>query len=165
MKTKHVFLAPDVPVAAKAVQALRAEGIADEDIALIARSDLEMQAIPEEFRETRTDFMPAALKGALGGGATGLVAGLVAVAIPPLGVTLGGAAAIAAAGAAAGTWSAALMGSALPDPVRQKFEDEIKAGRLLLVVDATEDEHERIESRLQAAGATRLEFEESSGMT
>ena len=107
MKTKHVFLAQDVDVAANAVGSLRGAGIADDDIALIARSDLEMQVIPEEFRESRTDFMPAALKGALGGGATGLVAGLVAVAIPPLGVTLAGAAAITAVGAAAGTWSAA----------------------------------------------------------
>ncbi|MAL02922.1 MAG: hypothetical protein CL625_01405, partial [Arenimonas sp.] len=76
-----------------------------------------------------------------------------------------GAAAIAAAGAAAGTWSAALMGSALPDPVRQKFEDEVKAGRLLLVVDATDEEHAKLESLLVQAGTRRLAFEESSQMT
>ncbi|MAL03806.1 MAG: hypothetical protein CL625_05980, partial [Arenimonas sp.] len=86
MKSKHVFLAPDVDVAASAVGVLRQAGVADEDIALIARSDLEMEVIPEKFRESRTDFMPAAAKGALGGGATGLVAGLIAVAIPGLGV-------------------------------------------------------------------------------
>ena len=165
MKSKHVFLAPDVDVAASAVGVLRQAGVADEDIALIARSDLEMEVIPEKFRESRTDFMPAAAKGALGGGATGLVAGLIAVAIPGLGVTLAGAAAIAAAGAAAGTWSAALMGSALPDPVRQKFEDEVKAGRLLLVVDATDEEHAKLESLLVQAGTRRLAFEESSQMT
>ena len=165
MKTKHVFLAQDVDVAARAVNALRSAGIADEDIALIARSDLEMQVIPEEFRESRTDFMPAALKGALGGGATGLVAGLVAVAIPPLGVTLAGVAAITAVGAAAGTWSAALMGSALPDPVRQKFEDEVKAGRVLVVVDASDEEHAKLEPLLAQAGTRRMAFEESSQMT
>lgn len=165
MKTKHVFLAQDVDMAASAVQSLRRIGIADDDISLIARSDLEMQAIPEKFHESRSDFMPAAVKGAVGGGATGLVAGLVAVAIPPLGVTLAGAGAIAAVGAAAGTWSAALMGSALPDPVRQKFEDEVKAGRVLVVVDATDEEHAKLQRPLQEAGARRLEFEESSQMT
>lgn len=165
MKVKHVFLAPDVQVASKAVDALRAEGFGEDNLALIARSDLEMEAIPENLRETRTDFMPAAFKGALGGGATGLVAGLVAVAIPPLGVTLAGAAAIAAAGAAAGTWSAALMGSALPDPVRQEFEREIKAGKILIVVDAEEDHHDRLQPKLESLGTKRLKFEESSTMT
>jgi hypothetical protein len=165
MKSKHVFLAHDVQGAARAVTALRQVGIADDDIALIARHDLEMESIPEQFHESRTDFMPAAAKGALGGGATGLVAGLIAVAIPPLGVTLAGAAAIAAVGAAAGTWSASLMGSALPDPVRQKFEDEVKAGRVLIVVDATDQEHANLEPQLIQAGARRLEFEENSQMT
>lgn len=165
MKTKHVFLAQDVDVAASAVGALRDFGTADDDISLIARSDLEMKVIPEKFHESRSDFMPAAVKGAVGGGATGLVAGLVAVAIPPLGVTLAGAAAIAAVGAAAGTWSAALMGSALPDPVRQKFEDEVKAGRVLVVVDATEDEHQKIGKLMNDAGLRRLDFEEMSQMT
>jgi len=165
MKTKHVFLAQDVDIAASAVGSLRRLGIEDDDISLIARSDLEMQVIPEKFHESRSDFMPAAVKGAVGGGATGLVAGLVAVAIPPLGVTLAGAAAIAAVGAAAGTWSAALMGSALPDPVRQKFEDEVKAGRVLIVVDATDEEHTKLEQALRETGVRRLNFEESSQMT
>ena len=80
-------------------------------------------------------------------------------------LTLAGAAAITAVGAAAGTWSAALMGSALPDPVRQKFEDEVKAGRVLVVVDATDDEHAKIEPLLAQAGTRRLAFEESSQMT
>lgn len=165
MKTKHVYLANDLRIASAAIAAARGGGVEEQDIALIARSDLEMERIPENFRNASTDFVPAMLKGAVGGGSAGLLAGLVAVAIPALGVTLAGAAAIALVGAAAGTWSAGLMGSALPDPIRRKFEDEIAAGRILVVVDALAEDHPRIEAAMVQAGAVCLPFEESSAMT
>lgn len=165
MKTKHVYLARDLATATDAVARVRAEGVDPHDIALIARADLEMEQLPEQYRNASTDFMPAALKGAIGGGTAGLVAGLIAVAIPGLGVTLAGAAAIAAVGAAAGTWSSSLMGSALPDPVRRQFEAEIAAGRILVAIDAADADHPRIESALAAAGVSRLPFEEASAMT
>lgn len=165
MKTKHVYLAHDLGAATDAVARARAVGVDDQDIALIARADLEMQELPEKYRNASTDFVPAALKGALGGGTAGLLAGLVAVAIPGLGVTLAGAAAIAAVGAAAGTWSSGLMGSALPDPVRRQFEDEIAAGRILVAIDADDDAHPRIEAALAGGGVRKLPFEESSAMT
>jgi hypothetical protein len=165
MKTKHVYLARDLAIASAAVARARAQGVDEHDIALIARADLEMEELPERYRNASTDFVPAALKGALGGGTAGLVAGLVAVAIPGLGVTLAGAAAIAAVGAVAGTWSSSLMGSALRDPVRRRFEDEIAAGRILVAIDAEDAEHARIEAALAETGVQRLPFEESSAMT
>jgi hypothetical protein len=165
MKTKHVYLAQDLATATEAVACVRAQGVDEHDIALIARADLEMEQLPEKYRNASTDFVPAAIKGALGGGTAGLVAGLIAVAIPGLGVTLAGAAAIAAVGAVAGTWSSSLMGSALPDPVRRQFEDEIAAGRILVAIDAVEADHPRIEAALADRGVPRLPFEESSAMT
>ena len=165
MKTKHVYLVRDVAMAQAAVTRARALGVDEHDIALIARADLEMEELPEQYRNASTDFVPAALKGALTGGSAGLVAGLIAVAIPGLGVTLAGAAAIAAVGAAAGTWSSGLMGSALPDPVRRRFEDEIAAGRILVTIDAPDADHARIGVGLADVGATPLPFEESSAMT
>ena len=67
------------------------------DILLIARSDIELESIPNERKEADTDLMPAALRGAGYGGAAGLLAGLAAVVITPIGLTLAGAAAAAAA--------------------------------------------------------------------
>jgi uncharacterized membrane protein len=165
MKRKHVYLVDDLSEARAAVTAARRAGATDDDIALIARNDIEMEVIPEDRRNASTDFVPAALKGAVGGGTVGLLAGLIAAAIPPLGVTLAGAAAIAAAGAAAGTWSSALIGSALPDPVRRRFENEIQAGRILVVVDAPEESIALIDSSVQATGATLMPFEEPSALT
>ena len=165
MKRKHVYLVDDLAEARAAIAAARHAGATDDDIALVARNDIEMEVIPEDQRNASTDFVPAALKGTLGGGTVGLVAGLIAAAIPPLGVTLAGVAALGAVGAIAGTWSSALIGSALPDPVRRRFEEEIAAGRILVVVDIPDESLSLVDTAVQATGAVLLPFEEPSAMT
>jgi hypothetical protein len=165
MKKKHVYLARNLEVAAEAVSAARAAGVTEDDLALVARPDIEMEKIPDGYRNASTDFVPAALKGAIGGGGAGLLAGLIAAAIPGLGVTLAGAAAIAAVGAATGTWSSSLIGATLPDPVRRRFEQEIADGRILVVIDARPEAQAGIDAALVRAGAVPLPFEEPSAMT
>jgi len=121
-----------------AVVLLRERGVAEKCISLIARSDIQLEKIPDRFLDARTDFMPALARGSALGGITGLFAGIMMMAIPPLGVAIGGPALIGfvAGGAAVGAWLSSMVGAGVPDPVRQKFEDEIKSGRTLLVVDA-----------------------------
>lgn len=165
MKTRRVYSTPDIESARAALSAARQAGIPDEDLSLVARHDIELDVIPEDRKEDHSDFMPAAVRGLAQGGATGLLAGLVALAIPPLGVTLAGAVAVGAAGAAVGAWSGALMGSAVPDPVRRKFEDEIEAGRILLVVDGDGDVGERADVAVVSTGATPLPFEQPTALS
>ena len=135
MKIRHVFSVADVASARQAMQAARQAGLADDDLSLIARADIELEEIPDKRKLASTDFMPAAMRGAATGGTAGLLAGLVAMVFPPLGVTLAGAALLTLGGAALGTWTAALVGSTVEDPVRRRFEEEIEAGRILLVAD------------------------------
>ncbi|ALN57828.1 hypothetical protein GLE_2479 [Lysobacter enzymogenes] len=144
---------------------LRGEGIGDDAVALVARSDIELEAIPDRHKQADTDFIPAAIRGAGVGGATGLLAGLAATVIAPLGITLAGAAMVAAVGAAVGTWASALMGSSLPDPVRQQFEDEIAAGRILLVLDLAPAEHARLRPLLETSGAQALDYAAPAAMS
>ena len=165
MKLRHVFSTPDLPTAQRALEAARDGGVLDDDILLVARSDIEVESIPDERKEADTDLMPAAARGAGYGAGAGLLAGLVAVAIPPLGVTMAGAAAATVAGAVVGCWASALMGSALPDPIRRKFHDQIDAGNILVVVDADKDLLTRVEPRVVAAGATTLPYETSKTMS
>jgi|JI6StandDraft_1071083.scaffolds.fasta_scaffold03204_2 hypothetical protein len=165
MKIRHVFVTRDVIQARDALLALREQGVGVDDISLVARSDIELDRIPDELKEADTDFVPAAMRGMGIGGATGLLAGLAAVVFAPVGITLAGAAAIGAMGALVGGWSSALMGSALPDPVRQQFDDEISAGRILLLVDAEPDVQPRLQLALAAVGARRLDYEAPSAMT
>ncbi|MEH6420503.1 hypothetical protein [Pseudomonas sp. CGJS7] len=161
MKTRHVFSTPDLASAQAAMEAAREAGVHDDDILLIARSDIELESIPNERKEADTDLMPAALRGAGYGGAAGLLAGLLAVVVTPIGLTLAGAAAATAAGAMVGCWASALMGSALPDPIRRKFDAHIRQGRILVVIDGDRELLGQAEARVlaNAAGAEILPFD------
>jgi hypothetical protein len=153
MKTRHVFATSGIPAAQAAMGAARAHGIRDDDLSLIARSDIELEEIPDERKHVEMDFVPAALRGTVSGGAAGLLAGLVALAIPPLGVTLAGAGAIALLGAMVGTWSSALVGASIPDELHRIFEREIQDGRILLVIDGDEGLLPEAEAAIVATGA------------
>jgi uncharacterized membrane protein len=165
MKHRHVFSAPNLSTAHAALQAARAAGVPDPDLSLIARSDIELQSIPDDRLDGTTDTVPAALRGAVGGGAVGLLAGVLAAVVPPLGITVAGAALIAALGAAVGTWTAALIGSSVPSEVRRTFEEEIAAGRILLVIDAERDALAAASQAAVAAGARMLPFEGVSAVS
>lgn len=163
MRSRHVYSTPGVDAARKAIAALHMHGIGNDAISLVARSDIEMERIPDTLKEADTDAVPAAIRGMELGGATGLLAGLVAIAVTPIGLTLAGAAAIGVAGALFGGSMSALMGSSLPDPVRQQFDDEIKAGRVLVLVDLEDDAAPALHDAMAEAGATRLDYSSPVG--
>ncbi|AKC87117.1 hypothetical protein [Pseudoxanthomonas suwonensis] len=165
MKTRRIYATPNLAAAQAALAAARDTGIDRDSLSLIARSDIEMESVPDDLREAHTDSVPAALRGAAGGGAVGLVAGLVAVAVPPLGITLAGAGLMAAVGALVGSWSAALVGATVPDPVRRRFEDAIEAGQILVVIDAEEAALQRAEAAVMQAGAVPLPYEAASAVS
>jgi hypothetical protein len=165
VKVRHVYSTPHLEAAQVAIRAARSAGIPDSDLSLVARSDVELEKIPEERKDEHTDFAPAAVRGLAEGGATGLLAGLVAMAIPPLGVTLAGAAAVGAVSALVGAWASALMGASTPDPVRKAFEGEIEAGRILVVVDGEGPAIDKADSAIVATGATPLPFEKATALS
>lgn len=158
MKKRWVFSAQDMVMARMAMDQARTAGVLDDDISLIARSD-KSEMIPDDRKIIEGDFYPAAAKGAVGGAVIGLVAGLVAVAIPPLGVTLAGAVAMAAGGGVLGAWSTALAGSAVEDPASRKFESEVQAGRILVVIDVDEAVQARARRAVMESGVVQLDFE------
>ena len=160
MKTRHVYSTTSLDQARAAMNAAREAGVGDDCLTLVARSDIELDAIPNSDREATGDFMHGAIKGVTAGGATGLLLGLAAMVLAPIGVALAGAGIAALAGAATGGMASSIFGSALPDPVRAKFDDEIAAGRILMVVDADDAGHQASEMAIVGAGATRLDFDE-----
>jgi hypothetical protein len=160
MKTRRVFSTPDLVSARAAMQAAREAGIHDDDISLVARSDIEVGHIPNKRKEADSDFVPAALRGAVFGGLAGLLAGAIAVLIfPSVGMTWAGAGLVALAGALIGMFASSLVGSALPDPVRQKFDGEIKAGRILVLVDGAAELLPAVEAAVTRTGALALPFD------
>lgn len=162
MKTRHVYSTTDLDQARAAMNAARQAGVGDDCLTLVARSDIELDSIPNNDKEATGDFMHGAMKGVAAGGATGFLLGLAAMVLAPAGITLAGAGIAALAGAAAGGMASSIFGSALPDPVRAKFHDEIAAGRILLIVDAIDDVQRAADPAIRAAGAERLPFEEAA---
>ena len=72
---------------------------------------------------------------------------------------------MAAVGALVGSWSAALVGASVPDPVRRRFEETIEAGQILLVIDAEDEELARAEAAVVRAGATPLPYESATAVS
>jgi hypothetical protein len=165
MKTRHVFSTEDIDAAESAVEALRQAGLSDDCISLIARHDVENQQIPEDQQDTSDDFNRGGVKGLLAGGGSGLLVGLIAMAVPPLGLTIAGAAAMTIAGAAVGGWVGMLTGTSEPGAVRRRFEDEIAAGRVLVVVDGDKASLAVADATLLDAGAKPLPFDAPSAVS
>lgn len=164
MKTRHVFVADSVAEATAAIAAARRAGVGEYDISLVADASIEMEQVPDDLRNAESDFMPAAARGAMTGGSVGLLGGLVGVVVPPIGLTVAGVAAATLVGAAVGGWVTALIGSMVPDEVHRRFESEIRAGRVLIVVDETPEAMATIEPALRAAGAEQLPYEATSAL-
>lgn len=162
MKTRHVYCTTDLDMARAAMNAARETGVAEDCLLLVARSDIELDSIPNAHQQADSDGMPAAIKGVVAGGGTGLLLGLAAVVLSPIGITLAGAGIAALFGAGFGGAISTIFGSALPDPVRQKFDDEIKAGRILLIVDTEADAQAAVGPAIEATGATLLPFEQAT---
>lgn len=158
MTQRRIFSASSVAQATEAVAAVRAAGIPDDGMSLVARSDIELDSIPDDLKLADTDFKSAAVRGAGVGAVTGMLAGLLAATIPPLGLTLAGALiGGGAAGALVGTWASSLVGASIPEPVRRRFEEEIENGRILLVVDADEDVQDTLASQLADIGLVSMD--------
>lgn len=165
MKKRHVFLTPSVAVAEAVVRALRSSGVEDEAIKLEARSDVEIRRISDDRKNVSMDFIPAALRGTIGGAAAGFVAGLLAMWVPYFGLSMAGVGALTVVGALVGTWASVLIGSALPDDIRRTFASEIEAGKILVVVDAEQEEFGPVETAIAQAGGTRLAYESTTALT
>ena len=140
---RRIFAFDSVDSARNAVTRLRSDGVSDKYISLIARADIELEQVPNELLDVSSDVVPALGRGAAMGGATGLFAGIVAMVIPPLGIAIGGPVLLGflTGGAVLGAWSSALVGASVPNDIRRTFDDEIEAGRILLVVDSEREDN------------------------
>jgi hypothetical protein len=58
MKLRHVFSTPDIETARNVMTAAHDAGIVSNDILLAARSDIELDELPNEHKEADTDLIP-----------------------------------------------------------------------------------------------------------
>ncbi len=165
MKVRHVYSTPSLQVARDAMRVAREGGIPDSDLKLVARGDIEETRIPDRRKEADTDLKPAAMRGALLGAVVGLLAAVAASMLMtfPLtgGVLFGG----LVGGVLLGTLGAMLSGSSVPDPLRRHFHQDIEAGKVLVVVDATTEQLAAVDSGIRNAGATLLPYDALTAAT
>jgi len=134
------FLSPDINHAKVVVQDLKADGIAESHIYVIAKSGAPMQDLPDGGSEA-DDFLPAFERGIAMGGTAGILLGVLALTIPSAGIVVGGGAVLLAGvmGASLGGLLTGMAGAAFPNSRLLTFEKEIEAGKVLVMVDVPID--------------------------
>lgn len=143
--------------ASEAIQALQAEGFNEENLSIVARQD------EGEGREDQGGTMESISDGAAWGGGLGalggVLAGVGALAIPGIGPILAaGPIAAGLSGAVAGGIAGGLIDLGIPEQDGRGFEEDVKQGRLLAVVEADDEEELGLaENLLREYGADRVQ--------
>ena len=134
----------DVTSAENAVRALRDKGFGDNEISIIAKDDQKGRTGNQDM-ETGDDFATDSMAdgtawgGALGGVA-GLLAGMGALAIPGIGpIVAAGPLAGVLSGAVTGGVAGGLIDLGIPEERGRRYEEDIKQGGVLAVVETSED--------------------------
>ena len=135
MNRRIYFLIPDVKTARTIVDELLLARIEWRHIHVLARQDIELEDLPEATLAQKSDLLPALARGAAAGGASGMLAGLVAMTL---------------AGAGFGTWMSSMIGVDVPNTRIKQFEEAIKHGQLLMMVDVPVPRVEEIEALVKS---------------
>ena len=132
-----------------AVEDLKKQGYDTDDISVISRNREDVDYITEE---TGTKAGKGAATGAAAGGTiggvTGLLAGVGALAIPGIGPIIAAGPIVAAltgaaAGAGVGGLSGALIGMGIPEDEAMHYDESVRDGKILVLVDEKDDFIER----------------------
>ena len=140
------FLLPNVDSAHAVVGDLRANGIADNRIHVVANENTELGDLPEAGLGDDSDFYPQLQRGMAVGGSIGVIGGLIAMRVA--GAVFGGAAVLlfGLIGAGVNALLASIAGASFPNSRLTEFESAIEAGHVLVIVDVGNKEASAIEN-------------------
>ncbi len=125
------FLTPDVDSCQNIIKELKATGVPQRHLHVIASIEQPLDDLPEAGMLQKTELLHGFEIGAGLGGTAGILGGLLAMTFPPAGIVLGGGALLAgaAAGAGFGAVVSALMSSHEHNHELLAFQRAIEAGR------------------------------------
>ena len=153
----------DIATAEEAVKTLRNKGFRDNEISIVARDEQggqgQQQNDMEVGGEMATDSIADGTTwgGALGGVA-GLLAGVGALAIPGIGpIVAAGPLAGVLSGAVTGGVAGGLIDLGIPEERGRQYEENLKQGGVLAVIETSEDKSSEASSILRQNGATDVE--------
>lgn len=152
--------------AKEAIEALEEEGFSEEELSVVAKGGSD-----DQDDDTNTDGDGGAMNmltgdnisdGATWGGGIGAVGGLLAgvgaLAIPGIGpIVAAGPLAAALSGAIAGGIAGGLIDMGIPEGEGERFEQDVKEGRVLAVVECEGEQVELAESTLTRFGADEVQ--------
>ena len=144
MNQRHLYALQTPDQLHRAMDALRRAGVADHQVSLVARHDIELALDPDAPDPDEH------------GRVRGLIAGLNAVAVPTLGVSIAGAGLLNYLGANMAAWIPALAGDHATDDVRARYSDLVEAGRILVVIEAPPETAGVANAALEVEGAEPL---------
>jgi hypothetical protein len=154
MTKRLCFLLPDVKRTRIVIERLRAAGIGEANMMVVAKDGTPLDDLPEADVE-RTDFYPNLERGLAAGGVIGAIAGLIVLRFSPLGLILGGAAIpfFTLFGAGVSGFMGALGGASFASSRLTQFEDAVARGEILVVVTTAKDKVREIETLVKEAHA------------
>lgn len=146
------FLVPDLETASTVTDELLLARIEERHIHVIAREGTELGNLPKASLLQTSDVIPAVERGLAVGGVTGILAGVAAVTFPPAGMVLGGGAilATALAGSGIGAWLSSMIGVDVMNSQIKQFEEAVKQGEILFLVDVPKERVEQIEKMVKS---------------
>jgi len=133
------FLSPNLETTHKIVNELRAEGIEDRHMHILAKRDTPLEDMPEASVFEKTDFIPAVERGAALGATTGLLAGLVGLRFAGFAIAGGPVLGILFFGATIGAMMSGLAGLQVGNSKVKDYSDAIERGELLVMVDVPKE--------------------------
>lgn len=144
--------------AERAVEALHEEGFTEEEISIIARDDRGGDGGDGDGSMSMDNMADGAAWGGGLGALGGLLAGAGALAIPGIGPILAaGPLAATLSGAVAGGIGGGLLDLGIPEQRGQQYEDDVKQGRILCVVESDDEGTDDAARIMQEAGADNVE--------
>ncbi len=151
MKRIYVLL-PDVALTKRVVDDLLLAHINWQNIHVLASPNISLEDLPSADIAHKSDLMAAVTRGTAVGGLSGMLAGLAAIAFPPAGLTIAGGAILATTitGAGIGAWAGGLIGVSVPNSRLEQFDDAIKHGQLLLMVDVIPEREEDVKTIIKS---------------
>ena len=141
------FMLPDVASATAIANELLLARIEDRRMHFLARRGTNLGELHEASLLQKTDIRHGAAVGLMGGAILGIVAGGLVVLFPPTGEPLRLITILVTTliGAVLGMWMSSMVATSIPNTHLTRFEEAIENGGVLMMVDVTRNEREKVD--------------------
>ncbi|HJV10203.1 MAG TPA: DUF1269 domain-containing protein [Burkholderiales bacterium] len=146
MRRRLYFVLPDVDSAKRTADDLLLARVEDRHMRFLARRGTSLQPLHEAGYLDKTDIVHGAAVGLALGAAIGATVGALVVVYPPEGTNPELVAVLIGmlVGAPLGAWMASMAGAAVPNSRLRRFDGDMEAGRVLLMLDVPVDRVEEL---------------------